>query len=170
MPYVVVMASQGFSGLVGWAAGAALYLCAMNFSLKNASLFAFGAFLLGCNTAPEQEQQAPVAVAEEAVMAQHDSLMAQTSQLYELKAKLVATKSPAIGPYLRGLQAADNVMMAWMHQYQAPDSTQAVDQRLAYFQQQQQILEAVDKQQRGTIDSATAFLKQQPAAAPAATK
>ena len=99
-------------------------------------------------------------------MARHDSLMAQTGQLFELKAKITQAKVANAAPYLRGLQAADNAMMSWMHQYQAPDSTMPEAQRLAYFQQQQQILSAVDKQQRGAIDSATALLKQQPAATP----
>ena len=111
----------------------------------------------------------PAAAAEIAVMARHDSLMAQMDQLYALKAKINAARSPAAGPYLRGLAAADAAMMDWMHQYRAPDTTAAPATRLAYFQQQQQVLAGVRQQFRATIDSASLFIGQHPApATPAA--
>lgn len=102
-----------------------------------------------------------------ALMARHDSLMAQQDQLFALKAKITAAKSPAAGPYLRGLVAADNAMMDWMHKYKAPDSTATDEARLAYYQQQQQILGGVSRRYRATMDSASLFIKQLPAAAPA---
>ncbi|WP_310391260.1 hypothetical protein [Hymenobacter sp.] len=112
----------------------------------------------------ENGAPSPVAAAEIAVMARHDSLMAQTDQLFSLKAKINATHSPAAGPYLRGLAAADAAMMDWMHQYQAPDTTAAPAARLAYFRQQQQVLARVKLQYRATIDSATLFISQHPGA------
>jgi hypothetical protein len=103
-----------------------------------------------------------------ALMARHDSLMVQEDQLFALKAKIKAAHSPAAGPYLRGLAAADAAMFGWMHQYHAPDSTVAPADRLAYFRQQQQVLAGVRQQFRATIDSATLFIKSLPAASPAA--
>jgi hypothetical protein len=141
----------------------------MKFSLKTlgllpaVALLAFG--LNACSPAAEQEQQSPVAAAEEAVMVRHDSLMAQMDQVMMFKEKLKAARTPAADPYLHGLLAADNAMMTWMHAYQTPDTTVAEAQRLAYFQQQQQILENVEKQQRASLDSAAAFVKQLPAPA-----
>lgn len=117
--------------------------------------------LLGACAGPESAQQT-----EEAVMVRHDSLMVQTGQLFELKKKVLAANPAEAGPYLRGLQAADNAMMGWMHQYRVPDSTLAEPQRLAYFKQQQQLLAAVGRQQRGIIDSVSALLQQHPAATP----
>ena len=55
-------------------------------------------------------------------------------------------------------------MMAWMHQYKAPDSTATPEARLAYFQQQQQQLAGVRRLFRSSLDSATQFQAQHPAA------
>ena len=120
----------------------------------------------------EQGAPSPATAAEMAVMARHDSLMAQTDQLYSLKARLSATRSPAAAPYVRGLVAADAAMMDWMHQYKAPDSTATPAARLAYFEQQQQVLAGVRRQYRATMDSATLFINQHPAtsAQPATSK
>ena len=119
----------------------------------------------------EGRPPSPATAAEMAVMARHDSLMAQTDQLFSLKAEVAAAHSPAAAPYLRGLAAADAAMMDWMHQYRAPDSTAAAATRLAYFQQQQQVLRNVSRQYRATMDSAALFISQQRATtAPAAVK
>ena len=105
-----------------------------------------------------------------ALMARHDSLMAKTDQIFSFRAKIAATHSPAAGPYLRGLAAADAAMSDWMHKYHAPDSTIAAAARLAYFQQQQQVLARVSRQYRATLDSAALFIRQHPAPAkPGAT-
>lgn len=101
-------------------------------------------------------------------MARHDSLMAKMDQLYSLKGKITAARSPAAGPYLRGLAAADEAMMDWMHQYRAPDTTANRATRLAYFQQQHEVLAGVSRQFKATIDSATLFISQLPGTAPAA--
>ena len=100
-----------------------------------------------------------------ALMARHDSLMAKTDQIFSFRAKIAATHSPAASPYLRGLAAADAAMAGWMHQYHAPDSTTAPAARLAYFEQQQQVLARVSRQYRATLDSAALFTSQHPAPA-----
>ena len=99
-----------------------------------------------------------------ALLDRHDSLMAQTSQLYEFKSKLSGYHSQAAAPYIHGLLAADAAMMDWMHHYKAPDTTAAPASRLAYFQQQQQVLADVSRQYRATLDSALQFTTQHPAA------
>ncbi len=129
-------------------------------------LVAFVPVLAACPSPTTQPQPDPARAAEKAVMARHDSLMAKMDQLYSLKGKITAAKAPAAGPYLRGLAAADAAMMDWMHQYRAPDTTAAPATRLAYFRQQQQVLAGVSQQFRATIDSATLFIGQLPAAAP----
>ena len=119
----------------------------------------------------ENGPPSPVAAAEMALMARHDSLMATEDQLFSLKARITAAHSPAAGPYLRGLAAADAAMMDWMHQYHAPDSAAAPTARLAYFRQQQQVLAKVSQRFRATIDSATLFINKLPtAAAPTSSK
>ena len=117
----------------------------------------------------EQGPPSPPAAAQMALMARHDSLMSQMDQLFALKSRISATHAPTAGPYLRGLAAADNAMMGWMHRYHAPDSTTAPAARLAYFQQQQQVLAGVRARFRATMDSAALFIQQHPAAKPASS-
>ena len=122
------------------------------------------------NIIAEKGKPSPASAAEIALMARHDSLMAKEDQLFSLKAKINAAHSPAAGPYLRGLAAADAAMMDWMHQYRAPDTTATNASRLAYFQQQQQVLAGVSQKFRATMDSASLFISQLPASAPASSK
>ncbi|HEX8660076.1 MAG TPA: hypothetical protein VF690_21205 [Hymenobacter sp.] len=144
----------------------------MKLPLKNALravLVALAPALAACPSPAPPQQISPAQAAEKSLMARHDSLMAQMDQLYSLKAKLSKAAVPTAAPYLRGLAAADAAMMDWMHQYRAPDTTVAAATRLAYFRQQQQVLNQVNRQFQATIDSATLFLKQlPPAPAPAA--
>ena len=110
----------------------------------------------------ENGPPSPVSAARMALMAHHDSLMAKTDQIFSFRAKIAATHSPAAGPYLRGLAAADAAMSDWMHKYRVPDSTAAAATRLAYFQQQQRVLARVSRQYRATLDSAALFISQHP--------
>ncbi len=124
-----------------------------------ASLFFLA--LAACQPSPEQQARTARAAAENELMDRHDAAMQQTGRLFELKHK-IGPATPAAAPYLHGLQAADHAMMAWMNRYQ-PDTTAPEAQRLAYLQQQQTALLAVEKQLRGTIDSASAFVAGQAA-------
>jgi uncharacterized protein involved in copper resistance len=139
-----------------------LYLWGVKLPLKNALravLVALAPALAACPSPAPPRQISPAQAAEKSLMARHDSLMAQMDQLYSLKAKLSKAAVPT----------ADAAMMDWMHQYRAPDTTVASATRLAYFRQQQQVLNQVNRQFQATIDSATLFLKQlPPAPAPAA--
>ena len=101
-------------------------------------------------------------------MATHDSLMFQTDELFALKAQLVGYHTEAAAPYIHGLLAADHAMMAWMHQYKAPDSTAVPATRLAYFEQQQLVLAGVRHHYRAALDSAKRFHTEHPAAGEAA--
>ena len=145
---------------------------------RSVALAALVALLTACTSSPksvdEKGPASPAAAAEMALMNRHDSLMAQTSQLYELKARISAAHSPTSAPFVHGLLAADAAMMDWMHHYHAPDSTTAPAARLAYFEQQQRVLASVKRQYRATLDSAALFINQHPAptapAAPASPK
>ena len=124
---------------------------------------AAAAGLAACSPATAPATPAAQAkAAEDHLMDRHDSAMAQVGHLFELRAKIGTAKPANAAPYLHGLVAADGAMMAWMHAYHAPDSTAPAPQRLAYLQQQQARLDAVEKHLRGTIDSAAALLKQAP--------
>ena len=147
------------------------YLCPVKSFLKNALRAAVVAsipVLAACSSPnkpiSENGAASPASAAEMSLMDQHDSLMAQTSKLYEFKAKLSGYHSEAAAPYIHGLLAADAAMMGWMHQYKAPDTTAAPATRLAYFQQQRQVLNAVQRQYKTTLDSATRFTTEHPAA------
>lgn len=155
---------------------ASTYLCPVNSFLKNTFCAATAPFLLAACSSPnkpigEGAAPSPATAAEMALMATHDSLMFQTDELMALKGKLAGYHSEAAAPYIHGLTAADNAMMAWMHQYQAPNSTATAAARLAYMQQQQQQLAGVRRMFRSALDSATKFQAQHPAAGDApATK
>ncbi len=133
---------------------------------------AAAAGLAACS--PTTTADAPAAsarAAENLLMDRHDSVMAQAGRLFELRQQIATAKPANPGPYMHGLQAADNAMMAWMHGYHAPDTaTTPAPARLAYIQQQQTKLEAVEKQMHGTIDSAAALLKQAPGTPAPASK
>lgn len=139
------------------------YLCRMIFSSKNALLAALlGGALGACQPAANSAAADPVAAAETSLMDRHDTLMARTARLYELRQQLAAPAlraNPRTPATVRRLQAADAAMMRWMNQYQAPDSTTPAARRLAYFQTQSQQLALVEKQMQGTIDSASALVK-----------
>ncbi|MVN77334.1 hypothetical protein GO988_13445 [Hymenobacter sp. HMF4947] len=137
-----------------------------------AALFASAATLTSCGNGGTTAQApttpaAQAKAAEDSVMARHDRLMGQSEQVVELAAKLQATPRPP-RPLLAKLQAADQAMMTWMHQYQAPDSAAPAPQRLAYLQDQQQQLAAIEKQLTSALDSAKAAVGRMPAAATAA--
>ena len=142
----------------------------MKSTLKNAVFAAAAPFLLlaACSSPNQPISEggapSPASAAEMALMATHDSLMFQTDELMARKGKLAGYPSEASTPYIHGLAAADNAMMAWMHQYKAPDSTATPAARLAYFQQQQQVLAGVRRLFRSSLDSATKFQAQHPAA------
>ena len=129
------------------------------------ALLAVAPALAACPSADsisEHGAASPASAAEMALMARHDSLMAQEDALFALKSTIVKAHSPAAGPYLRGLAAADAAMFGWMHQYHTPDSAATPAARLAYFQQQQQVLAGVSKQFRATMDSAALFIRKLP--------
>lgn len=131
--------------------------------MKNAALLLAGALVACQPSGSSQDNQTdPVAAAQTSLMDRHDTLMARTGRLYELRQQLAAPAfraNPRTPAALHGLLAADAAMMGWMNQYQAPDSTAPAARRLAYFQTQSQQLAAVEKQMQGTIDSATALVK-----------
>lgn len=105
---------------------------------------------------------------EDSLMSHHELAMQQTEQLFALKAQLTAAKVPASAPILAKMQTADRAMMTWMHQYQAPDSLAPAPQRLAYLQDQQKQLSAIEAQLKVTLDSAQATLHRATTPAPAA--
>jgi hypothetical protein len=138
-------------------------------SFKNTLRIALAASSLAACSSPNtpiSENGAPseTSAAEMTLLNQHDSLMAQTEQLYKFKSKLSGYHSQAAAPYIHGLLAADAAMMSWMHQYKTPDSTATPATRLAYYQQQQKVLDGVSRQYKSTLDSATRFTAEHPAA------
>lgn len=146
----------------------------MKIFLKNAlrgALVALATVVSACSSPNqaigENGAASPASAAQMALMTQHDSLMAETAKLYEFKAKLTGYHTEAAAPYIHGLLAADGAMRNWMYQYKPLDSTAAPAARLAYFQQQQQVLARVSHQYRATLDSATRFTTTHPAPAAA---
>ena len=127
-----------------------------------------GLGLTGCGTgAPTDTPALQARALENRLLSRHDSLMGQTEQLFELKARLTAAKVPANAPVLARMQTASQAMMTWMHAYQPPDSTAPAPQRLTYLQEQQTQLNGVAQQLTAALDSANATLSRTAPAAPA---
>lgn len=126
------------------------------------------ALLAGCNGSPSATTAAPATpeaqaqAAQDSLMARHDRLMGQTEQLIALAARLNQQPKPP-RPLLARMQAADNAMMGWMHQYSPPDSAAPVQQRLTYLRNQQHQLAAVEQRVSSVLDSAQTLAKQLPA-------
>lgn len=158
---------------VGFSSNANRYLCPMKvFAPKTLFVALAATGLTACSpTAKSDASAAEARTAENLLMDRHDSVMVQVGHLFELRQQIATAKPTDAGPYLRGLQAADNAMMAWMHGYHTPDTaTTPAPARLAYIQQQKAKLQAVEKQMHGTIDSAAVLLKQAPGTPAPATK
>ena len=125
------------------------------------------ALLAACSSPGTIAENGPATTASAAEMELlnlHDTLMAHTPRLYELKSKLSGYHSEAAAPYIHGLLAADASMRNWMYQYKAPDTTAAPATRLAYFRQQRQVLAGVQRQYRATLDSSITFTTGHPPA------
>ena len=119
------------------------------------------AWLTACNSGPDEQQQ--VATAEKAVLARHDTLMAQMGLLYDLRQQLQKAQLPdtiLAGRQRRNLLLADAAMMGWMHQYRKPADSVAAAAKLAYFAGQQQKIDSVGRLMRQNLDSAKLVLQQ----------
>ena len=120
--------------------------------------------LLGCTegNSPEELQQQEL---EATVMAKHDSAMAQMGDIFKLRRNLQALRDTlsAHGPdsaalqaleqQVAGLEAADEAMMVWMRNYEAPDSLQH-GQAMDSLQQELQKIERVQIVMDSTISAA----------------
>ncbi|GAB3249121.1 hypothetical protein GCM10027347_05970 [Larkinella harenae] len=116
----------------------------------------------------ESESQATGAVAEleKQVLAVHDSLMPQMSDLMELQAEVTAKIARADAPAkARGAQisqqltAADDAMTDWMHQYKGDTLSQlSQEQALAYLKIQQGKVETVRQHLRQSLADARKYL------------
>lgn len=91
---------------------------------------------ISCNDAIDQ-----VTLLEAEVIAIHDQAMAKTSTLYALK-KALKTKlnesgdSTQIFDLIKRLDDADEEMMVWMDQYEAPDADRSKESNLSNLNQQ----------------------------------
>ncbi|TGE24110.1 hypothetical protein E5K00_02535 [Hymenobacter aquaticus] len=132
------------------------------FTFRPSLLLAVGcaALVAACGSGPTEQQQ--VEAAEKAVLASHDTLMAQMGQLYDLRQKLQKSPGPdtvLAGRQRRNLLQADAAMMGWMHQYRKPADSVAAAAKLRYFAGQQQKIDSVGRLMRQNLDSAKLVLQ-----------
>ncbi|UOQ71216.1 hypothetical protein [Hymenobacter cellulosilyticus] len=137
------------------------YLCRV-FTFRPSLLLAVGcaALVAACSSGPNEQQQ--VEAAEKAVLASHDTLMAQMGQLYDLRQQLQKAPGPdtvLAGRQRRSLLRADAAMMGWMHQYRKPADSVATEAKLRYFAGQQQKIDSVGRLMRQNLDSAKLVLQ-----------
>ena len=120
--------------------------------------------LAGCNPAGSGQADAPATpeaqakALEDSVLASHERLMSKADQVVSLAAQLQARPQPPRALLAR-IQSADQAMMTWMHQYQAPDSAAPAPQRLAYLQDQRRQLATLETDLGTALDSARATLR-----------
>ncbi|UOQ51986.1 hypothetical protein [Hymenobacter cellulosivorans] len=132
------------------------------FTFRPSLLLAVGcaALVAACSAGPDEQQQ--VEAAEKAVLASHDTLMAQMGQLYDLRQQLQKAPGPdtvLAGRQRHNLLRADAAMMGWMHQYRKPADTVATAAKLRYFAVQQQKIDSVGQLMRQNLDSAKLVLQ-----------
>lgn len=120
--------------------------------------------LLGCTEggASEASQQEALKAT---VLAKHDSAMARMGDIFKLRRSLRALRDTlaaqeadtatlqALEQQMKDLNGADEVMMVWMRNYQAPDSLQHA-QAMTYLQQELQKIERVQVVMDSTISAA----------------
>lgn len=119
--------------------------------------------LTGCNAGTTEATQQEELEAN--VMAIHDDAMARMGDIYKLRRTFrslrdtLATQQAdsatlqALQRQIEELNQADEVMMAWMRQYSAPDTLQP-EQATAYLQQELQKIERVQTIMDSTIAAA----------------
>ena len=114
--------------------------------------------LAACQPAPPKTAdpaRAAVAAARTALLARHDSAMAQTNELRDLKEQ-IGQRADGIR-YARSLDGADAAMLRWMNAY-APDTAKPAAAQLVYFQEQQAKLAAVEARLQSALDSGRALV------------
>ncbi|PRY09713.1 hypothetical protein CLV24_11852 [Pontibacter ummariensis] len=127
------------------------------------------ALLLSCHSGPTEETQQ--AELQGNVMAIHDAAMAKMEDIFKLRRSLRALRDTleaqqadsttllVLQRDISGLNEADEVMMSWMRQYQAPDSLQH-QEAMAYLQAELQKIERVQTVMDSTIQAARTTLTQ----------
>lgn len=120
------------------------------------------------NHTSRQSQNRPVTDLEQSVMAIHDGVMPQMSELMRLKkgvsAKMDQTADEAIRERGRQigqqLTEADRAMMDWMHNYNGDTlNTLKPEQATQYLNAQKHAIEQVRDQMRQSITNASQFVK-----------
>lgn len=128
------------------------------------------AVLCSCNNNKKQEDDAF-----NQIMKVHESLMAQDEKLTNDKSKLdslaksqlagvkdTTAEKGQIRALSSKLNAADEAMDKWMHQFEPDQSAKAHDAKMKYFDEQQKQITAVDTQINNALKAADDYLKQHP--------
>lgn len=132
---------------------------------KSIILLAFPlALLSACGSSPAEADQKTAL--EEKVLGIHDEAMARMGEIYKLRRQLRSIRDTleqqpqtdsttilSLQQEIQGLNQADEVMMQWMRQYEAPDSLQA-QQAINYLQQELIKIERVQYVMDSTINAA----------------
>lgn len=124
-------------------------LCLLLFLLINS-------FFIQCKQ--ETPGQIKINQLHESVMEIHDEVMPKMSEIYSLKKKLTKVESDErVVQLIEDLEAADEMMMSWMHQYKKPSNTD--DTSFAYLDSQSQAIKEVKDKMLTAISNAQKFLE-----------
>ena len=121
------------------------------------------AALTACDSGTSGEEE--TVSLEDKVMAIHDEAMAKMDNIYKLRRKLRTLRdtleaqqadSTMLLPLeqeISGLNKADEAMMQWMRQYEAPDTLQQ-EQAMQYLQQELKKIKRVQTMMDSTLEAA----------------
>lgn len=145
----------------------------LSYNAKTFLLTALVATLIlgACNNNKQQQEDLQAAV-----IAKHDSVMAEMSTLMEKKIKIenilnrldtIKKESPALDTAMlrldltkikANLSAADEGMMTWMHNFNPDFSKKSDEEILNYLKEQQSKINAVDKSIKAVLLSSDSVL------------
>jgi hypothetical protein len=122
--------------------------------------------LMSCQSGPSEAEQRQAL--EDKVMAVHDEAMADMNDIYHLRHNLRQLRDSleaqttdttvihTIGQQLSALNNADDAMMGWMHQYQAPEKQEPAA-AMVYLNGQLQKINKVKTQMDSTLTAASSM-------------
>lgn len=111
------------------------------------------------------DPNAEVVQLEEEVIAIHDEVMPKMTDIHQLKKGLQSKLSPEVDSnrllnLILELEQADEAMMSWMDQYDAPDLTQPKEQNMLYLNQQKEKMIEVKNKMLTAITAAQSELNE----------
>jgi hypothetical protein len=130
----------------------------------------FFLIITSCGGSKETKQQKALEKLAGEVMEVHDRSMPDHGKLFGYKKKLVAIENTLTDSLAKqevlacilNIEKADADMMDWMHQYKAPEDFLPFEEKKAYYIEQKETIESVEKLTNQTIEKAKELIEKYP--------